>query len=109
MAALVAHHTRRDDTYQNVFLIGGFICALGVLSVRRSLGLDMTFEQDIRTILPASLIVSSIVSVVAHSMPPFKSYMSQNRIIEDGRSKLDGVRDEKTGFQEPVQQGVVGL
>ena len=107
MAALLAHHTRREDSYQNVFLTGGFIAALGVLSVRRSLGLDMTFEQGIRTILPASLVVSSIASFVAHSTPPFKSYISQNSTIEGGWSQLDSVPDEKSGLQEPLQKGVV--
>ena len=108
MAALVAHHTRRGDTYQNVILTGGFISALGVLSVRQSLGLDMTFEQGLRTILPASLIVSSTVSVVAHSMPPFKSCMSQNSTMEGETSQLDSVRDRKN-LQEPLQKRVAGL
>ena len=109
MAALVAHHARREDTYQNVFLIGGFISALGVLSVRRSLGLDMTFEQGIRTNLPASLVVSSIVGVVAHSTPPFKSYLFRSSTMEGGRSQFDSVRDEKSDLQPQVQKRVVGL
>ena len=109
MAALVAHHARREDAHQILFLIGGCISAIGVLSVQRSLGFDMKLEQGVRSILPANLVVSSIVSAVAHSTPPFKSYLSQNSTMDSGKSQIDSVGDEKSGLRESIQKGMVGL